>query len=135
MLLENIVRKSFGTVCSIILLVSIGARVADCSEMPQSKQHSCKPKLVRKEQPVWPKLLPGSVLRRNPVISYDITESGALENVRLLRGSGIPKIDEAFVTATKRWRYAAAPGCGVRKGSYTSLVHVQTDGSLQSKEK
>ena len=59
-------------------------------------------------------LLPTEHYRQHPVVSYNIEEDGRVTNVKLVRSSGVPRIDKDFMEQTALNRYKPRPaGCGL----------------------
>src|SRR3954464_6371932 len=60
------------------------------------------------------KLYRGEHYKQSPIVSYNIEEDGRITNVKLVRSSGVPRIDKDFVGQTGRNRYKPrAGGCGM----------------------
>jgi len=49
----------------------------------------------------------------DPLITFQILESGEVTNVRLKRSSGVADIDEDALNWIQSTRYNRRPGCGV----------------------
>ena len=74
----------------------------------------CSPKLLNKPAATTKfQIKPGEKYRGTPVVSCEIAESGEVQNVKLVRSSGVRTADEMAVEWVKLMRYNARPGCGV----------------------
>lgn len=50
-------------------------------------------------------------LNRSPKVTYVVTEDGTVGKVKILKGTGSPKVDAGLVKSIQAWKYKAQPGC------------------------
>ena len=53
-----------------------------------------------------------------PRLTYVVNEDGSVSNVRVIKGTGSPKVDAGLVKSVQAWKYKPQPGCVVE----TSMV-------------
>jgi len=53
----------------------------------------------------------GEIYRRTPVFHYAIDDQGRVINLRLVRGSGVKRLDAAVLNEIKQWHFQPRPGC------------------------
>lgn len=58
-----------------------------------------------------PKLVDFTKLNRFPEVAYVVNEDGSVSNVKILKGTGSPKVDAGLVKSILRWKYKPQPGC------------------------
>jgi len=49
----------------------------------------------------------------SPLVSYQIEEDGSVSGVKLVRSSGVSKLDQVLIDSVKLWKYRPRPKCGV----------------------
>jgi TonB family protein len=52
-------------------------------------------------------------LNRRPKVSFVVNEDGSVSNVKVLKGTGSPKVDAGLVKSIRAWKYKPQPGCTV----------------------
>ena len=57
-----------------------------------------------------------------PVIAFDISESGKVDNIHLTRSSGVRDIDQRAVIWVRSRKYERRPGCGVVESNINLIV-------------
>src|SRR5882724_4756566 len=60
-----------------------------------------------------PKVADFTRLNRRPKVSFVIKEDGSVSNVKVLKGTGSPKVDGGLVKSIRTWKYKPQPGCTV----------------------
>jgi TonB family protein len=87
----------------------------------------CRPKLLREKPAPEPK---NFKLRKtdkpsgyDPVIAFDILESGEVVNARVARSSGVADQDAQALAWIRGWRFNGRPGCG----TIEQTAHVTID--------
>jgi TonB family protein len=60
-----------------------------------------------------PKELDFTRLNRFPRVAYVVSEDGSVSNVKILKGTGSPKVDAALVKSIQAWKYKPQPGCAL----------------------
>lgn len=50
-------------------------------------------------------------LNRFPKVAYSVDEDGSVGNVKILKGTGSPKVDAGLVKSIQAWKYKPQPGC------------------------
>ena len=58
-----------------------------------------------------PKVLDFTKLNRFPEVAYVVNEDGSVSNVKILKGTGSPKVDAGLVKSIRTWKYRPQPGC------------------------
>jgi len=113
-------RLVFAGSLSLVVVALPAARSQDKRDHPdadaQQLAKRCNPVVVRK-----PKLKRRSIQVRDgdkptgfsPLVSYQITESGEIVNVRLKRSSGIRDVDDVALNFVRGRKYNPRPGCPV----------------------
>lgn len=98
----------------------------------------CRPVLASRPRPAWPKSLKlreGESYKGDPVISFDVNETGQLLNIRVVRSSGVADLDSWVQAQVKRWKYKPSPGCGVRHAEVVITVDFRVADAPQDKDK
>ena len=57
-----------------------------------------------------------------PVIAFDISESGKVDNIHRTRSSGVRDIDQRAVIWVRSRKYERRPGCGVVESNINLIV-------------
>lgn len=52
-------------------------------------------------------------LNRRPKVSFVVREDGSIDSVKVLKGTGSPKVDAGLVKSIQAWKYKPQPGCMV----------------------
>jgi TonB family protein len=52
-------------------------------------------------------------LNRFPKVAYVVNEDGSVSNVKIVKGTGSPKVDAALLKSIQAWKYKPQPGCTV----------------------
>jgi TonB family protein len=60
-----------------------------------------------------PKVADFTKLNRRPRVSFVVKEDGSVGNVKVLKGTGSPKVDAGLVKSIQAWKYKPQPGCTV----------------------
>jgi TonB family protein len=60
-----------------------------------------------------PKVADFTRLNRRPKVSFAVDEDGSVGNVKVLKGTGSPKLDAGLVKSIQAWKYKPQPGCMV----------------------
>jgi TonB family protein len=60
-----------------------------------------------------PKVADFTRLNRRPKVSFVVTEDGSVGKVKVLKGTGSPKVDAGLVKSIEAWKYKPQPGCTV----------------------
>jgi TonB family protein len=60
-----------------------------------------------------PKVADFTRLNRRPKVSFVVNEDGSVSNVKVLKGTGSPKVDASLVKSIQAWKYKPQPGCTV----------------------
>ena len=60
-----------------------------------------------------PKVADFTRLNRRPKVSFVVNEDGSVSNVKVLKGTGSPKVDAGLVKSIQAWKYKPQPGCTV----------------------
>ena len=60
-----------------------------------------------------PKKVDFTRLNRFPKVAYVVNEDGSVGNVKILKGTGSPKVDAGLVKSIQAWKYKPQPGCTV----------------------
>jgi TonB family protein len=60
-----------------------------------------------------PKVADFTRLNRRPKVSFVVKEDGSVGNVKVLKGTGSPKVDAGLVKSIQAWKYKPQPGCTV----------------------
>jgi TonB family protein len=60
-----------------------------------------------------PKVADFARLNRRPKVSFVVNEDGSVGNVKVLKGTGSPKVDAGLVKSIQVWKYKPQPGCMV----------------------
>jgi len=103
---------------AILLPTVLSAGFAQESEKSnlQYDLKRCKPKLLREKPAREPKTFK---LRKtdkpsgyDPVIAFDILESGEVANARVARSSGVADQDAYALAWIRGWKFNGRPGCG-----------------------
>jgi TonB family protein len=58
-----------------------------------------------------PKVADFKRLNRFPKVAYVVNEDGSVSNVKILKGTGSPKVDAGLVKSVLAWKYKPQPGC------------------------
>ncbi len=58
-----------------------------------------------------PKVVDFTKLNRFPKVAYVVNEDGSVSEVKILKGTGSPKVDAGLVKSIRAWRYKPQPGC------------------------
>jgi TonB family protein len=58
-----------------------------------------------------PKVVDFTRLNRFPKVAYVVNEDGSVSNVKILKGTGSPKVDTGLVKSILAWKYKPQPGC------------------------
>jgi len=58
-----------------------------------------------------PKALDFTRLNRFPKVAYVVNEDGSVSNVKILKGTGSPKVDAGLIKSIQAWKYKPQPGC------------------------
>ena len=58
-----------------------------------------------------PKVMDFTRLNRFPKVAYVVNEHGSVSSVKILKGTGSPKVDAGLVKSIQRWKYKPQPGC------------------------
>ncbi len=58
-----------------------------------------------------PKVVDFTRLNRFPKVSYVVNEDGSVSKVKILKGTGSPKVDAGLVKSIQAWKYKPQPGC------------------------
>jgi TonB family protein len=58
-----------------------------------------------------PKVVDLKRLNRFPRVSYVVDEDGKVDNVKILKGTGSPRVDAGLIKSIQGWRYKPQPGC------------------------
>ena len=58
-----------------------------------------------------PKVADFTKLNRFPKVAYVVNEDGSVTNVKILKGTGSPKVDAGLVKSIQAWKYKPQPGC------------------------
>jgi len=61
--------------------------------------------------PYLPKVLDFTKLNRFPKVAYVVNEDGSVSNVKIIKGTGSPKLDAALVKSIQTWKYKPQLGC------------------------
>jgi TonB family protein len=67
-----------------------------------------------------PKKIDFKQLNRFPKVEYVVNEDGNVSNVKILRGTGSPRVNAGLVKSIQAWKYKPQPGCTID----TSMVVV-----------
>jgi TonB family protein len=93
----------------------------------QNDVKRCEPKVT------WWKP-PSAMMRRfrdgekwvgDPLVAFDILESGEVVNAHVERSSGIPDLDTYVLSGIQRTKYNRRPGCGAVHSKATALIHFE----------
>lgn len=60
-----------------------------------------------------PKVADFTRLNRRPRVSFVVNEDGSVSKVKVLKGTGSPKVDAGLVKSIQAWKYKPQPGCMV----------------------
>ncbi len=60
-----------------------------------------------------PKVADFTRLNRRPKVSFVVNEEGSVSSVKILKGTGSPKVDAGLVKSIHAWKYKPQPGCTV----------------------
>jgi TonB family protein len=58
-----------------------------------------------------PKVVDSKRLNRFPKVAYVVNEDGSVSNVKILKGTGSPKVDADLVRSVLTWKYKPQLGC------------------------
>src|SRR6266436_9469838 len=58
-----------------------------------------------------PKVVDFTRLNRFPKVAYVVNEDGSVSNVKILKGTGSPKVDAGLIRSVLAWKYKPQPGC------------------------
>lgn len=104
----------------MLLLLSVCAFLTDvcASDHAGTTQQACQ--LVSANPPGFRPFafVPTVVLdkrfkNRYPKVSYTVGEDGRVINVKVIKGTGSPKVDAGLVKSIQAWRYKPQPGCAI----------------------
>jgi hypothetical protein len=94
-----------------------------CSHLPgQAKtdkagsdpQKSCASKLLNSPRlRLADKPLPRR-FNRHPSVSLNVSEDGSIHDVKMIATSRLAWVDKAILDEARKWKFSAAPGCGIR---------------------
>jgi len=70
-----------------------------------------------------PKVADFTKLNRRPKVSFVVKEDGSVGNVKVLKGTGSPKVDGGLVKSIRTWKYKPQPGCTV-ESSMSVLIDI-----------
>ncbi len=60
-----------------------------------------------------PKVADFTKLNCRPKVSLMVNEDGSVSAVKILKGTGSPKVDAGLVKSIQAWKYKPQPGCTV----------------------
>ncbi len=114
-------------VAGIWLAVWVFGCSSNLPEKPVTSQEqqdtTCIPVAVESPTPDWPPSKSSWVIRDHPQISLKVDEQGKVIHAKLIKSSGITEIDDSALAALKKWKYRAAPSCGIRAVQIEVTVH------------
>ena len=58
-----------------------------------------------------PKVVDFKRLNRYPKVEYVVDEDGNVSDVKIVKGTGSPKVDAGLVKSIQAWKYKPEPGC------------------------
>src|ERR1700738_386748 len=58
-----------------------------------------------------PEVLDFTRVNRFPQVGYVVNEEGSVSNVKIVKGTGSPKVDAGLVKSIQTWKYKPQPGC------------------------
>lgn len=58
-----------------------------------------------------PKIVNFKGLNRFPKVAFVFNEDGTVHDVKILKGTGSPKVDAGLVRSIQAWKYKPQPGC------------------------
>jgi len=83
----------------------------------------CVTVAVSQPTPVF-RLKEGDVYKRGPMVSFVITEEGKVESVKLIKSSGIQRLDREILKTLLKWKYKPRPaGCGIVEIEMAVTIH------------
>jgi TonB family protein len=59
------------------------------------------------------KLKLGERYRRSPVVAFEVGEDGTINNLKIVRTSGVSRIDKAVLSDVSNWSFKPRQHCGV----------------------
>ena len=111
-----------------LLTIGIAATAHDGQQSaPEYEIKRCTPK-VEKQRPL-PKNVPIAAQKGekatgySPVISFQILESGEVDNARIKRSSGFAEVDRYALEWIRGTKYNARSGCGVIETNAAISIH------------
>ncbi|HSC78680.1 MAG TPA: energy transducer TonB, partial [Candidatus Acidoferrales bacterium] len=76
-----------------------------------SAPEHCAAVAVSQPMPANLRLKSGDVWKGRPTVSFNVTEKGKVQKLKLLKSSGIPDIDREVLRTVRKWKYKPEPGC------------------------
>jgi hypothetical protein len=99
----------FGSAC-----LAQGKAQAPGADEPKAPAQPCR--LISASPPGFnpfqflPKALDFTRLNRFPKVAYVVNEDGSVSNVKILKGTGSPRVDAGLVKSIQAWKYKPQPG-------------------------
>lgn len=106
-------------IAPIVLLLVAGQLVAQAPGGDEHKATAQVCQLISANPPDFnpfqsvPKVVDFKRLNRRPKVAFVVNEDGTVSNVKVLKGTGSPKVDAGLVKSIRAWKYKPQPGCTV----------------------